>query len=293
MKINFICSLCLLLCIACNNQGAKWTDNMKWTDKMILYSDSTYMYPIDSLTYTNYRDTTYFHEKFQLDGYFRIYNEDKSYFEEGLYANGCKTGKWLYYKKYPNWYLYEEINYDDSGHERFNGKHIEYAQGDTIPVLIHNYCNGVRVGSQYEYYSSGALHIYSENDSIGAYINDYLVLYENGDTLYYENFGSSGTGTAKYYSQYNSLEWEQSYVNKKGEGWFNEYANDETDTRILVTRSLFKNDTLISMTRINSTAWEIKDLGCRKVDSFVIYYQDYEPIKTLYYYKGKVVKIEK
>jgi len=296
VKINFVftCFLYLLLCIACNTQHKEQAAEHT-TYKIILYSDSTYMYPIDSLAYTNNGDTTYFHKKFRLDGYFRVYNEDKSYFEEGRYTNGYKTGKWLFYKKYPAWYLDEERNYDNSGHERLNGKFIEYAQGDTIPVLIHNYCNNVLVGCQYKFYSSGALHIYSENDSTGAYINNYLVLYENGDTLYYENFGSSGTGTAKYYSQYNSLEWEQSYVNKKQEGWGYEYMtayNNETDTTVLVERSLFKNDTLISTTNINTIAWKIKDLG-REVDSSVIYYLNYEPIKVIYYHKGKVVKVEK
>jgi len=259
------------------------------------------MYPVDSLAYSDEGDTIFFHEKFQLDGYFRIYHCDFSdccydSFHEGKLKDGKRIGKWLFYKRYPiiggDWYVDEEENYDEFGRERLHGKLIEYAQGDTVPISIYNYWNGIRVGYQHKFHFSGALHTFSEHDSTGAYINDYLVLYENGDTLYYENLGSSGTGRVRYYSRWNTLEWEENYVNKKREGWQKEYLTlDGLDTTLLVRRKLYRNDTIISNTRINT----IINLN-GEVDSSVVYYQNnepFQPVRIVYYYKGKILKDEK
>jgi antitoxin component YwqK of YwqJK toxin-antitoxin module len=257
------------------------------------------MHPVDSLVYTIDGDTTFFNEKFQPDGYVRICRCSfsgycSSSFHKGKLKNGKRIGKWLFYRYlWEDWNVKEERNYDEFGRERFHGKFIEYAQGDTFPILIYNYWNGVRVGYQYKFHFSGALHTFSELDSTGAYINDYLVLHENGDTLYHENLGSSGTGRIIYYSRWNTLDGEANFVNRKREGWQKEYLSlPEPDTTVLIDRKLYRNDTLISKTFINTIGRKITDLN-REVDSCVIYYRDWEPVWEICYYKGKILKDEK
>ena len=158
IKYAFIYFLIVLKCLSCDIQepAAKLV-----TYKMVLYSDSTYGHPMDSLVYTNYNDTTYFHEKFQPDGYFRIYRAPYPDFDEGKLKNGQKIGHGRYYgfEKYENNgpHIIVESNYNERS--ELHGEMIYYycIDGKFVPDRVFNYVNGHSQGMEKEFYKSGAL----------------------------------------------------------------------------------------------------------------------------------------
>jgi len=268
------------------------------TYKMILYSDSTYMYPVDSLAYTNYGDTTFFYEKFQLDGYFRIHCDYSSDFEEGMLKNGQKIGTWRYFDE--NKLLFGIENYNDMSELHGEWIYYRYINGKFIRDRIFHYVHGNKEGIQKEFYESGALAFCCELDSNGAYINNYLVLYENGDTVYYENFGSSSTGWLKEYNITHGKDviWEGQLINKKREGWLYSYATDsKTNQRVLYGKSLYKNDTILYQVIYPEKDEKYKGSNIDSITGIYKYdnneYSVPAPNQIIYYYKGKILGVEK
>ena len=160
IKYAFIYFLTVLQCLSCNIQEAERAANLV-TYKMVLYSDSTYGHPMDSLVYTNHEDTTYFHEKFQPDGYFRIYRASSPSFNEGKLKNGREIGHWRFYgfEEDENNRLSTivESNYNDRS--ELHGEELIYycIDGKLVLRTVFNYINGNEQGIEKEFYKSGAL----------------------------------------------------------------------------------------------------------------------------------------
>lgn len=276
------------------------------TCKIILYSDSTYIYPIDSLTYTNRDDTTWFNGKFLLNGYVGIYSNDSQHsFEEGKFRNGRKIGTWRYYSGENN-QLYCVANYNDMS--ELHGKRIYYdtVNGSLFIESIYNHVHDREQGIQENFFASGALYFRYELDSTWTYINDYLVFYENGDTLYHENFGNSGTGWMKSYTD-SVVTIEGQLIDNKRDGWWYSYETDrKINQRILDCKLFYKNGILLYDIEYFLKGKKYKGSD---MDSIVnVYLYDYydglyvysgnmdsggSPYKTIYYFNGEILGVEK
>ena len=287
MKLCFLLfSLFLFFLIGCNERKNTSFDVEK-DIIYVLYTDSTFTKAIDSL-YINNNDTVYFNAKFPLNGYFKRYRFNRLEIEQGRYSQNKEVGLWHFYttESDDNLRLYKEESYNMIG--ELDGKFAYYNNGDSNPVLYYNYKNGIQTGIQKEVYPSGELLCRYEKDDTGNYINDYIVLAKNGDTIYFENFGITGTGIAKHYNILNNLEWVQSYINKKIDGWSVEYITSSDNDLQPRFRSLFKEDQLLYSVEIyDKDNWN-DDLKVN-IDSIIYTYQDNKTF-IKYYSGNNIVK---
>jgi antitoxin component YwqK of YwqJK toxin-antitoxin module len=143
------------------------------------------------------------------------------------------------------WVLDEECTYDDQG--MLNGRFIIYDITTEKPLSVHNYVKNEEVGIQQDFYHSGKLHSKYEKDHTGSFINEYVVYYENGQTLFNVNFEIEGTGYLKFYQRGNRVEWEGNYINKKKEGWHKNYLIGYGGKIIEEEKILYKNDSIIDV----------------------------------------------
>lgn len=206
--------------------------------KIVFYQDSTYQLKKDSILIDILSQV-------QQNGFVKIYDyksKDQS-FEQGILNKGIRTGKWQQYIDLGyKIILDEEKTYSQEGH-LINYKNFDHQTKST--TQIRNYIGDNLVGIQKDFYPSGKLHIQFETDQDGHYINEFLVLSEEGQDIYRSSFGKEGNGYIKYYDNLNNLEWEGSYKNKKKEGWHHEYVIEYGRKISETTSTLYKNDEAI------------------------------------------------
>lgn len=216
----------LLLFISC-----KETEYKK---KLIFYTDSTFKRKRDSVFADSFSEI-------KQKSFVQIYNRkgDQS-FEQGTLNKGIKVGIWKsYLEMLDQVILHEEKIYSQEGDLR-NFKAYNY---DTQKITEDkNYLYDHLVGIQKEFYPNGNLHISFETDEEGNYINDFIVLSENGKEIFVSHLGKQGTGGVKYYDKNNNLVWEGSFKNKKKEGWHYEYVVGYEGDRIDTISTQFQNN---------------------------------------------------
>lgn len=152
----------------------------------------------------------------QLNGYFRITDSQKSYYQQGKLVNGKKEGEWVFYVRLgDSSRLSEKMEYKRG---KLNGVHIEYdpIEGRVLSELFFR--DNFEFGLQKWYHpKSTKIALQYTKDSIGNYIDEYLALNKQGDTLYYVHLGKNGTGYLKLYNRWGVLEREGYLLNGKME----------------------------------------------------------------------------
>ena len=177
--------LLIFLSIACNKEPEPWKE------KYIIYKDSLYKTPIDTILLFE-KDSNFV----KKDGYYRIYDGIDDY-SIGKIKKHKKVGLW---KSYTDNALDREENYNDEGeldgfaidYDRFNGKFIS----------IYRFVNGEQEGIQKEYHPENNIlaRVYTLNKS-HKYRDEYVCYNEKGKIIYKENFGKEGTG---YYKEFDN-----------------------------------------------------------------------------------------
>jgi hypothetical protein len=258
-------------------------------ETLVLYSDSTYQQPVDSL-YIEGRDTIFYNEKFPVKGYCRVDPYEEVYSQGKVYKDQ-KRGKWQTFQKESDSekpILIQESYYNEFGY--LHGTNVLYHPETGKPSGVHSYNNGEEEGLQKLFYPSGELYMKYEKDREYNYINTFAVYTKQGEELYSVDLGEKGTGYIKFYDRDNHLEWEGGLVNKRREGWHKVYVWDlETNKDKLAEKLLFKNDRLLFRTLI-VFSWDVRipEYKGNKIDS-VTYEYTGKKTEIKYYYKGGTV----
>lgn len=196
-------------CVGCDDTTEKVLNSHRI---YIHFSDNTFTQVKDSLSISN-NDTL---SLTQLNGYFRITDSQKSYYQQGKLVNGKKEGEWVFYVRLgDSSRLSEKMEYKRG---KLNGVHIEYDPIDGTVLSELFFRDDFELGLQKKYHpESKKMVIQYTKDSIGNYIDEYLALNKQGDTLYYVHLGKNGTGYLKLYNRWGVLEREGYLLNGKME----------------------------------------------------------------------------
>lgn len=173
------------------------------------------------------------------------------------------------------------------------GQLIEYDIATGKKLSQNNYINDEEVGMQKYFYPSGNLQVEYEKDKSSAFINNYVVYSPKGKIIFKSALEKNGTGYIKFYDKDNNIEWEGAFVNKRKQGWHKQYLINADDKKIRETdKILYKDDDILIETKVFNEPEMNPELNS-KIDSVVSIFAYNNPVKVLYYSKGKIIKRQK
>lgn len=178
----------------------------------IHFSDNTFAQAKDSFSISD-NDTL---SLTQLNGYFRVTDSQKPDYQQGKLVNGKKEGEWYRYIILGDSSRLSQKKEYKRG--KLNGVYIDYdpIEGWVLSELFFR--DNFELGLQKWYHpKSTKIALQYTKDSLGYYIDNYLVLNKLGGTLYHVNLGKNSTGYLKLYNQWGILEREGYLLNGKME----------------------------------------------------------------------------